>query len=110
VAALAAVKELQEQLLVWEVELMRREEALTMWEEKSQISEIALVKVSADLDTEWAKIEATQKENFDKMERHTAHARHSLGLDKMLGEKKVQLDGRERDVDLHEAALVEAQS
>jgi hypothetical protein len=29
------------------------------------------------------------------MEAHTAHAKHSLGLDKMLGEKKVELDGRE---------------
>jgi hypothetical protein len=29
------------------------------------------------------------------MEAHTARAKHSLGLDKMLGEKKVELDGRE---------------
>jgi hypothetical protein len=44
------------------------------------------------------------------MEVHTTHAKHSLGLDKMLGEKKVELDGRERDLNLLEAALVEAQS
>jgi hypothetical protein len=29
------------------------------------------------------------------MEAHTTRAKHSLGLDKMLGEKKVELDGRE---------------
>jgi hypothetical protein len=28
----------------------------------------------------------------------------------MLGEKKVELDGTERDLELHEAALVEAQT
>jgi hypothetical protein len=44
------------------------------------------------------------------MEVHTTHAKHSLGLDKMLGEKKVELDGRERDLNLLAAALVEAQS
>jgi hypothetical protein len=38
---------------------------------------------------------------------HTAHAKHYLGFDKMLGEKKVDLDGRECDLDLHEAALAE---
>jgi hypothetical protein len=55
-----------------------------------------------------AKAEATQKEYLDKMEAHTTHTKHSLGLDKMLGEKKVQLDRRERDLDLCEAAQVEA--
>jgi hypothetical protein len=44
------------------------------------------------------------------MDAHTALAKHSLGLDKMLGEKKVELDGRERDLSLYEEALVEAQS
>jgi hypothetical protein len=44
------------------------------------------------------------------MEVHTDRAKHSLNLDKMLGEKKVQLDERERDLDLCEAVLVEAQS
>jgi hypothetical protein len=44
------------------------------------------------------------------MEAHIACAKHSLGLDKMLGEKKVELDGRERDLSLHEAVLPEAQS
>jgi hypothetical protein len=41
---------------------------------------------------------------------HIAHAKHSLGLDKMLGDKKVKLDGRERDLDLHEVAPMEAQT
>jgi hypothetical protein len=77
---------------------------------KARISEMALVKVNTDFDTERAKIEGTRKESLDKMEMHTTRAKHSLGLDKMLGEKKIQLDGRERDLGLHKAALVEAQS
>jgi hypothetical protein len=44
------------------------------------------------------------------METHTACAKHSLGLDKMLGEKKVELDGRERDLSLREAVLAEVRS
>jgi hypothetical protein len=44
------------------------------------------------------------------MEAHTARTKHSLSLDKMLGERKVQLDGREQDLDLREATLVEEQS
>jgi hypothetical protein len=75
-----------------------------------EISEKALAKVSVDLDVEWAKVEATRKEYLDKMVAHTAHAKHSLGLDKMLGEKKVELNGRERDLELCEAALAEVQT
>jgi hypothetical protein len=44
------------------------------------------------------------------MEVHTTHAKCSLGLDKMLWEKKVEFNGRERDLGLCEVALVEAQS
>jgi hypothetical protein len=36
------------------------------------------------------------------MAAHTAHAKHSLDLNKMLGEKKDKLDVREHDLDLHE--------
>jgi hypothetical protein len=104
------VEELQEQLLAWEEELTQREEALAAREEKARIFEMALVKVSTDLDAEQAKTEATQKEYLDKMEGHTTCAKNSLGFDKMLGEKKVQLDGREQDLDLRKAVLVEAQS
>jgi hypothetical protein len=68
------------------------------------------VKVSTKLYIEQAKAKATQKGYLSKMEAHTTHARHSLSLDKMLGEKKVQLNGREWDLDLHEAALVEEHS
>jgi hypothetical protein len=50
---------------------------------------MALVKVSADLDVEWAKTEATRKEYLNKMEAYTTRAKHTLGLDKMLGENKV---------------------
>jgi hypothetical protein len=77
-----------------------------MW----QISKKAQVKVSADLDAERAKAESTRKEYINKIEVHTARTKHSLGLDKMLGDKKVQLNGREWYLDLHEAELVEAQS
>jgi hypothetical protein len=44
------------------------------------------------------------------MEAHTAHTKLSLDLDKMLVEKKIELDGRERDLGLREAVLIEAQS
>jgi hypothetical protein len=68
--------------------------ALAAWEEKAKISEKALAMVNADLDVEQVKAEATQKEY----------------LDKMLGEKKVELDKTERDLGLREAVLVEAWS
>jgi hypothetical protein len=72
--------------------------------------EKALPKVNADLDAERTKAKATQKEYLYKMAAHIAHAKHSLGLDKMLGEKKVELDGRERDLELCMAMLAEAQT
>jgi hypothetical protein len=102
--------ELPDQLLAQEDELTRREEALAVREEKASISENDLVKVSANLDAEWAKTEATQKEYLDMMEMHITYAKHSLVLYKMLGEEMVQLDEGEQDLDLREAALVEAQS
>jgi IMP dehydrogenase/GMP reductase len=105
-----SVVELQEQLLALEEELMRREEALAEREEKARISKKALVKVSIDLDAERVKAEATRKEYLDKMEAHTIHTKHSLNLDKMLGEQKVHLDERDWDLDLREAVMVEAQS
>jgi hypothetical protein len=67
VATSAAAKELQEQLLAWDEELTWREEALTMLEDKARISEVALVKVSANLDVEQVKVKATRKEYLDKM-------------------------------------------
>jgi hypothetical protein len=105
---MVVAEELQELLHAREEEHTRREEALAAWEERAENSEKALAKVSADLDVEWAKAKATRKEYLKKMVAHTAHAKHSLSLDKMLREKKVKLNGREWDLDLHEAALVEA--
>jgi hypothetical protein len=55
------------------------------------------------------KAEAIQKEYLNKMEVHTTRAKVSLGLNKMLGEKKVEHDGREWDLVLHEAVLAQAQ-
>jgi hypothetical protein len=52
----------------------------------------ALVKVSANLDAEQAKTKNTHHEYLGKMRAHTDHTKHTLNLDKMLGEKKVQLD------------------
>jgi hypothetical protein len=104
------VEELEKQPLAWEEELTRREEALTMREEKARISEMALVKISDDLDAKKAKTKDARKECLNKMQVHMACTKHTLGLDKMLGEKKVQLDGKEWDLDLHEAVLVEVQS
>jgi hypothetical protein len=37
------------------------------------------------------KTEATWKEYLGKVEAHTAHAKNSLDLEKMRGEKKVEL-------------------
>jgi ribosomal protein L16 Arg81 hydroxylase len=99
-----------ELLLAREEELTQREEALTTREEKAGILEKALAKVSADLAAERAKAEATRKVYLEKMAAHTARAKHSLGLDKMLGEKKVELNGKERDLVLREAVLAEAQT
>jgi hypothetical protein len=59
-----------------------------------RILEKGLAKVSVILNAERAKAEATRKEYLDKIEAHTAHTNHSLGLNKMLREKKVLLDGR----------------
>jgi hypothetical protein len=83
-------------------------ETLAVWEEKAKIFEKALVMVSADLDAERAKAEATWKEYLDKMEAHTALTMHSLGLDKMMGEKKVEFDRRALDLDLHQVTLAES--
>jgi recombinational DNA repair ATPase RecF len=79
---------LQEQLLTWEEVLTQREEALAAWEVKARIAEKALIKISADLDAERAKTEATCEEYVDKMHAHTDHAKHTLGLDKMLGREE----------------------
>jgi hypothetical protein len=85
----AVVEELQEQLLAKEEELTCREEALAMREEKVKISEKALFKVSVDLDAERAMIGPTRQVYLDKMCAHTGRIKNTLGLDKMLGEKKV---------------------
>jgi hypothetical protein len=93
---------------MWEEELTYREEALTVREEKATIFKKALIKVNVDLDVEQAKTEVTHQEYLDKMCVHTTHAKHTLGLDKMLEEKKVWLDEKERDLALREAVLTEA--
>jgi hypothetical protein len=80
---------------------------LAACKEKVGNLEKALTKGSADLDAIWTKAEATQKEYLNKMVAHTTRAKHSLSFDKILGEKKVELDGRERDLELREAALTE---
>jgi hypothetical protein len=103
-------KELQELLLAQEEELTRREEVRAVWEGKARILEKALTNVSADLRAEWAMVKATQKEYLNKMESHIARAKHSLSLDKMLGEKKVELGRTERDLSLREMALAEVHS
>jgi hypothetical protein len=107
---MVVVGEVQELLLAWEEELIRSEEALASWEEKARVLDNALAKVSAGLDAERTKAEVTRKEYLDKMVAHTAHAKHSIGLDQMLVEKKVDLNGREGDLNLCEAELAEAQT
>jgi hypothetical protein len=61
------VEELQELLLVREEKLTWREEALTAWEEQAWIFKKTLAKVSADLDAEQPKADATRKEYLDKI-------------------------------------------
>jgi hypothetical protein len=53
----------------------------------ARILEKVIAKVSDDLDTEWAKAEATRKEYLDKIKAHTTCVMHSLNLNKMMGEK-----------------------
>jgi hypothetical protein len=87
---------------------MRREETLTTREEKARIFEKALTQVSAALDAERAKAKATHQEYLDMIQAHTDHGKQVLDLDKMLGERMVELDGREHDLELRAAALAEA--
>jgi hypothetical protein len=63
------------ELLAWEGELIQREEALAVREEKARISEKALAQVSASLDEEWTKAEAARQEYLNKIAKHTAHGR-----------------------------------
>jgi hypothetical protein len=99
-----------EELLTWEGELCRTEEALTVREEKARISEKALAQVRASLDEEQTKAEATRQEYLNKMPEHTAHDRHVLDFDKMLGEKRARFDEREQDLELHTTVLAEARA
>jgi hypothetical protein len=80
-----------EELLVREGELTQREETLTTREEE-MISEKAHTQVSPALDEEWTKGEAAQQEYLGKIEAHTARGKLVLDIDKMLGEKRVELD------------------
>jgi hypothetical protein len=106
----ATVEEMQELLLVREEELTWREETLTVREEKARISEKALAQVNVALDAERAKADATQHEYLDKIHAHTNRVKQVLNLDKMLREKKEELDGREQDLELRVAALAKAQA
>jgi cysteinyl-tRNA synthetase len=107
--ALATVEEMQEPLLMWEEELTWREEALATREEKARIFEKALAQVSAALDAEQAQAEATRQEYLDKIQSHVDHGNHVLNITKMIGERKEELDRKERDLELCTAALVKAQ-
>jgi hypothetical protein len=71
---------------------------------------MAPVKVSADLDAKWVKTEAICQEYLNKMRAHTSHAKHTLSLDKMLGENKVLINEKDRDLLLREVALTKAHS
>jgi hypothetical protein len=67
-----------------------------MREVKAGIFEKALADVSAALDAERAKDEATRQGYLDKIHAHSARDKPSLGLDKIMGEEKVELNKRER--------------
>jgi hypothetical protein len=93
---------------VREEELTRREEALVVKEEKARISEKALTQGSTALDAEQAWAEATRQEYLDKIQAHIDHSNHVLDLDRMLGERKGELNRKEWDLELRVAALAEA--
>jgi hypothetical protein len=44
------------------------------------------------------------------MHAHTTRVNHTLALDKMMGEKRVLLAEKEQDIEVLEAALMEAQA
>jgi hypothetical protein len=50
---------------------------------------MTLVKVSVEVDAEQTKTEATCQKYIDKKQVHTIRAKHTLGLDQMLGDMKV---------------------
>jgi hypothetical protein len=108
--AVATVEEIKELFLMHEEEPTRKEQALTMREEKVRISVKALTQVSVALDAERAKAKATQQEYLDKIQTHTDRGNKVHDPDRMLGERKEELDGRERDLELHAAVLAEAQA
>jgi hypothetical protein len=56
------------------------------------------------------KVEAARQEYLDKIKAHTTRGKLILDLDKILGEKRVELDERERDMELCTVALVEVQA
>jgi hypothetical protein len=99
-----------EELLAWEGELTWREEALATREDKVRVFEQALIQASAALDAERAKADAARQEYLNKMEAHTACGKDILDLNRILAEKKVELDGREQDLELCTAALAAARA
>jgi hypothetical protein len=99
-----------EEFLVREGELTWWEEAFTVREDEVRISEQAPVQANIALDEERAKVSAARQEYLNKIEAHTARGKQVLNLDKVLVEKKVELDGRERDLELRVVAMVEARA
>jgi hypothetical protein len=99
----AAVEELREQLLVWE-------EALAAREGKLRISKKALTKVSVDLNTEQSCLRLLEMSTSTRWGLTLPVPNTHSALIRCQGEKKVELDGRERDISLCKAALAEAQS
>jgi hypothetical protein len=99
----AAVEELREQLLVWE-------EALAAREGKLRISRKALTKVSVDLNTEQSCLRLLKMSTSTRWGLTLPVPNTHSTLIRCQGEKKVELDGRERDISLCKAALAEAQS
>jgi hypothetical protein len=57
-----------------------------------------------------AQVSAARQEYLDKIEAHTDCGKLVLNLDKMLEEKRVDLDEREQDLELCSTALAEAQA
>jgi hypothetical protein len=99
-------KEVQELLLEWEEELTRREEALATQEGRQGFWRMRSPRSMPTSTPSRPRMRLLEKGTLMRWQL-TAHAKHSLGLDEMLGEK-VELDGREWDLNMCEVALVEA--
>jgi hypothetical protein len=91
VVSLVTVVELQEQLLAQEEQLTLHEDVIAIQEKGIEVVEWVLGMVSLELNGMWTKTEATRQGYLEKLQAHTARMKHTVDLNKILGETKVLL-------------------